>query len=849
MDKKSSDNILFGEWARQRRHILDLTQQELADQVGCARITLRRIEAGALKPSKELAKILLEKLGTPSSNGEAWLQFARGLSGFPEKADSFSSKQITNLPTSLTSFIGREREEQEVIDLIAKNRLVTLVGVGGIGKTRLALRVGQRLLNNYSQGVWFIALDSLSDPTLVSQTVASIFDIREGSTDQPLLERLTYVLSKKSALLIFDNCEHLLAACAQLIKILLENCPNVKILATSREVLNLEGEATYSLPTLSTPDDFTALGAMTDYESIHLFVERASLALPSFRLTKENAQPILNICHRVEGIPLAIELAAAHINILQAKEILKQLNESFSLLARESLTALPRHQTIHASLDWSWGLLSELEQRFMRQLSVFAGGWTLESAQSVCEGNTFRLISSLVKKSLIMVDQRLESDTRYHFHEIVRQYARERLLESDEEENTRTRHLKYFLQLSEKAELGLRGPTQIEWYARLSDERDNIRAALEQADKTDVEAGLYISGKLHRFWESLDLREGARWLAGFLQKSESKRYQLARAKALCIQARIMSIQDYNFACVEAQESLDIYRANGDKSGEIDALLTLGQTLTDSSAPIEKVMNLFESALALSESLGDQWRQAYTLSHMGWRNNYQRSVSVFEKAVKLFKKVGDLESATENMLNLVMRHMINSNLQLAQKRLDEVVKISQNLNSKELKAEILHNSGCIALIRGDYEKANSNLLEAMAIAQELGHRTTFLWTYVRLGYVALREGNLVKAGSIFIETTNDFQKDQNAYGIVFTLEGMASLYITLGKANIAARLIGWANAAREKIEDTRPRLEQADVDKIISACVGKMGQTAFSEAYDQGQKMTLDEAVDLALNTL
>jgi tetratricopeptide (TPR) repeat protein len=309
----------------------------------------------------------------------------------------------------------------------------------------------------------------------------------------------------------------------------------------------------------------------------------------------------------------------------------------------------------------------------------------------------------------------------------------------------------------------------------------------------------------------------------------------------------MSIQDYNFACVEAQESLDIYRANGDKSGEIDALLTLGQTLTDSSAPIEKVMNLFESALALSESLGDQWRQAYTLSHMGWRNNYQRSVSIFEKAVKLFKKVGDLESATENMLNLVMRHMINSNLQLAQKRLDEVVKISQNLNSKELKAEILHNSGCIALIRGDYEKANSNLLEAMAIAQELGHRTTFLWTYVRLGYVALREGNLVKAGSIFIETTNDFQKDQNAYGIVFTLEGMASLYITLGKANIAARLIGWANAAREKIEDTRPRLEQADVDKIISACIGKIGQAAFSEAYDQGQKMTLDEAVTYALN--
>jgi hypothetical protein len=222
--------------------------------VGCARITLRRIESGSLKPSKTLAQILLEKLGTPLTERERWLQFARGLSGFPEKADTFSSTPKTNLPTALTSFIGREKEQAEIINLIATNRLVTIAGVGGIGKTRLALEAGHRQLNDYTHGVWVTAFDSLSDPALVPQTVASIFDIRERSSDQPFLERLIYSLHAKTTLLILDNCEHLLDACAQLIMTLLTHCPNLKVLTTSREILNMEGEAIYYAPTLSIPE-------------------------------------------------------------------------------------------------------------------------------------------------------------------------------------------------------------------------------------------------------------------------------------------------------------------------------------------------------------------------------------------------------------------------------------------------------------------------------------------------------------------------------------------------------------------------------------------------------------------
>src|SRR5215213_3465145 len=276
-----STSISFGAWLRQKRRALDLTQKSFAERVGCAEITVRRMEADAYKPSNELALVLFEKLGIPEPERPQWVSFARGLSGFPGlSVDTSTSKPITNLPTLLTSFVGREKEQDDVIQLIAKNRLITIAGVGGIGKTRLAQQVGQKVLKDYPDGIWFVSLDSLSDPTLVLQTVASIFDIREGSSDQLLLERLLYSLRAKTTLVIFDNCEHLLDSCAQLITTLLTNCPNLKVLATSREILNMEGEATYYTSTLSLPEqDERTIQKILEYESIQLFTERAALVL------------------------------------------------------------------------------------------------------------------------------------------------------------------------------------------------------------------------------------------------------------------------------------------------------------------------------------------------------------------------------------------------------------------------------------------------------------------------------------------------------------------------------------------------------------------------------------------
>ncbi len=430
--------LSFGEWLKRRRGAEGWTQQQLAQKINCSTSALRKIESEERRPSAQIIQQLAQLFKIPEEEHKTFLRFARGdwqaYAGDHVKEAPWrvsSSELQSNLPSHITSFIGREKEQDDAIQLVRKNRLVTLAGIGGIGKTRLAIQVGYQLLSEYSDGVWFVTLESLSDPVRVPQTVATLFDVREG-VDQPITDTLKNVLRHKTLLLILDNCEHLLDACAQLIKTLLAYCPNLRILITSRELLNVEGEAAYYLPSLSMPERNADPENLAEYASIQLFVERATLAQSTFQLTKENSQTILDICRRVDGIPLAIELTAARANILKVEEILKQLRDCFAFLTSDGRMALPRHQTLQASMNWSWGLLSEAEQVFLQQLSVFAGGWTLEAAQAVCDGDVFRLTNALVKKSLIVVDQQSGHETRYRFHEIVRQYAHQKLVESDE---------------------------------------------------------------------------------------------------------------------------------------------------------------------------------------------------------------------------------------------------------------------------------------------------------------------------------------------------------------------------------------------------------------------------------
>jgi tetratricopeptide (TPR) repeat protein len=495
-------------------------------------------------------------------------------------------------------------------------------------------------------------------------------------------------------------------------------------------------------------------------------------------------------------------------------------------------------------------LLADSEKVFLRQLSVFAGGWTLDSAQSVCDGNALNLTNSLAQKSLIMVEQVLEHETRYHFHETLRQYAYEKLVESGEEEAIRIRHLSYFLRLSEKIESGLRGIEQGEWFARAIFERDNLFAALEQASKLDIEAGLYISSRLEAVWERYDVRMGVFWLDEFLQCPESKQYSLARARALCAQSWLLVwLEQIAQARGAVEESLALFIACNDQPGKTDALTLLGVThffLGDKAEGVK----LYQQALALSQTLGDTWRQAKVSYFLGWdHSDIQRAFEYWDKAAALFSEVGDRRSQADILCWVSLFRVLNGDIELAQKYLDEAAILIPFDRNIDIWIDFQVTESTIAIALGDFERAHTLLQKVLVYAEKLGNRFEYLWAKARTGHLALRQQKFREARDVFTETAQEFQKNEETMGVVYTLEGLAGLFIAIGNPKNAAQLIGLSDAMRKATNDPRPLLEQSDVDKVIAACLSKMGEVAFAEAYDEGQVMTIDEAVALALNQL
>ena len=809
------------------------------------------IQAGqysaALKQYQACEQILRKELGMdPQPETRELYKKIRKREIQPVPVKNQSEKRVPqhNLPLQLSSFIGREKEQGEVTHLVARQRLVTLVGAGGIGKTRLALQTGHNVLNDFQDGVWFIGLDSLSDPALTTQTVASVFDLREGS-DRPLLERLIDVLRPKTALLFFDNCEHLLESCAQLITTLLINCPNIKVMATSREVLGINGEAMYSMPSLPLPDPNSAEEWVKN-ASVQLFAERASLVLTSFQVTPENAPAVAGICRRVDGIPLAIELAAAHVNVFQVDEILAQLQQSFALLVNDTRGILPRQQTLRGSIEWSWGLLGEEEQTFLRQLSVFAGGWTLAAAREICTGDVLALSSSLVKKSLIVVDQQTGRETRYRFHDMVREFAREQLMRSGEREKVRTYHLNYFLKLSTQAQLELRGPSRVDWMERLSEERNNLRAALHWAEHISVESGLLLAGRLTRYWESFNLREGVQWLETFLQNQASCDFPAARAGALhAYGVLLIWLQNFEQAQKIAEECIALFRAQRDRAGEVDGLLLFGNSFMFQQDTIA-AQTYGDQALKLARSIKDPWREANALYYLGWvTRDYPRMYDYWEKAISLFREVDDQVSLANALGWISQFRVLNGDFELAESHIEEALQLWQSNKRANIWDNAKIAKSLLLLARGEYEQSRTMLQEIKVTAEETGNIMSRLWTEVRLGYVALRSGNLTEAHHFLKKSAYGFADDGYNVGTLFALEGMAAIYGATGKLARTAQLIGWADAYRAKIRDHRPMTEQADIDKLIAACLAGMGEAAFSDAYEEGATMTIQKAIAFA----
>jgi predicted ATPase/DNA-binding winged helix-turn-helix (wHTH) protein len=478
-----------------------------------------------------------------------------------------ASESKHNLPYQLTSFVGRAQEIAQLEELMTANRLVTLTGAGGAGKTRLAIEVASRLIDAFADGVWLVELAALWDPRLLPQAVAQALKVKEQPT-RPVIETLSDHLASKKLLLVLDNVEHLLEGCVQLVDRVLRRSPDVAVLVTSRERLGITGELTYRVPSLTVPETSETLTPETAlrYEGVRLFVERAKLARFDFELTAQNAPAVASICARLDGMPLAIELAASSLRLMSADELSQRLDQRFALLTDGSRAALPRHRTLRSMLDWSYDLLTEREKAILRRVAVFAGGWTLASAEEVCSGDgidasdVIEQLTSLADKSLVVTDE-LAGATRYRMLETVRQYAVDRLHESGEESRWRGSHLACFVSLAEAFKWEQFGPQQQAWFARIEIEHGNVRAALAWSAESSPAEGVHLAAALDLFWRLHGhVAEGRQWLARLLDAFPIDGPMIERGRGLLGAASLAQTQgDYSAAKRLMQESLALFR--------------------------------------------------------------------------------------------------------------------------------------------------------------------------------------------------------------------------------------------------------------------------------------------------
>ncbi len=669
-----------GDLIRRYREIAGLSQEALAERAGMSPRGLLYLERGRRRPYPDTLRRLADALSLPQQEREALMLASRQRSGAAAPtatqqtaappADPGATEMTTpsaagplhNLPASLSSFIGREHAQARVRELLAAHRLVTLVGPGGVGKTRLALAVAESMLDLYPDGVWLVELAPRADPALVPGAVAQGLGLHE-EPGRSITETLYTYCGDKSMLLLLDNCEHLLAACTALTGTLLRAAPEMHVLATSREALGITGEHRFLVPSLSVPDPgrLPAPELASSYEAVRLFVARAQERRDTFALTMTNARAVVEICARLDGLPLAIELAAARVGIMSVQTIAAHLDDRFRLLTAGSGDAPTRQRTLRATLDWSWALLYARERTLLSRLSVFAGGWTLEAAAGVCADQQTDYwavvdgLDGLVNRSLVQMDESPEGVVRYRLLESVRQHAGERLAEAGEEAATRDGHLSYFLALAEQAVQAFRGAEAGSWLDRLEIEHDNMRAALSWGRAgTKHEEGLQLAAALAPFWEFRGhIAEGRRWLEEMLAAVQGS--PRVRARALNGAGfLVMRSGDYRTALALYQESLAMQRALDDSRGMAVALNNIGNVYVE-MGEYARALPAYAEALELCRAIGDQSGVATEFNNQAEAarglGQYEQAETLALESLGLRREQGDLRGVAESTNNL------------------------------------------------------------------------------------------------------------------------------------------------------------------------------------------------------
>lgn len=711
-----------------------------------------------------------------------------------------------NLPVQVTSFIGRETEIAEIQTLLDTARLITLTGSGGTGKTRLAQQVGTDVSHSFPQGIWLIELASLTDPSQIIPAMAHVFGLQEQPF-VPLVTLVTDYLRDKHVLLLLDNCEHLIQACARLADDLLHQCARLVILATSREALGIAGETVYPTPSLASVD------------ATHLFLERARAVNPHFELNRGNAPAVATICARLDGIPLAIELAAARTKSLSPEQIAARLNDRFRLLVGGSRTAIPRQQTLRALIDWSYDLLSDQEKRLLQFASVFIGGWTLDALEAVAaDPNTLEHLEQLVTKSLVVTQER-ETEMRYFMLETIRQYAREKLFDAQEASTARDRHFSYFNDLSEWMWDTFRSPNSLPMMNRAGDEIENFRAALEWGLENHVQENIRLAANFCVIAATLGiLAEGVASADTAVQHAQAApsvegdahiRRQKLIARALFAQGMV------------------------------------GLGLGD----MPNVLEVLREAIAISRETGDKQMLGYSLGIYYVASLFQSTpdgVQAAQEGFEIFsREVNDRFGLGMAFLNMARIASSRGDESGKAKYFAEIEKMSNEMPGSFQVGMFFLGMGMEERQRGNFDRAKEILEQGLEIFNRLGNSNFKLVIRSELGHVERQTGNVTNARLIYRDTICGWQDMGNRSAIANQLECFGFLDIADERPRRAAKLFGAAEAIRSSTNSTMTDFERLEYDESLAALRPMLTDTEFNALWAEGRSMTMEQAIELA----
>lgn len=771
---------------------------------------------------------------------------------------SFLTVRDDSLPLPLTPLIGREQEATAACLLLGRPevRLVTLTGTGGVGKTRLALRVASELRGNFTDGIWFVSLASLSDPALVVPTIAQALGMKE-TEQQSLHELLRFTLHEKQLLLLLDNFERLISAAPQLVE-LLASCSGLKLLVTSRAVLHVQGEYEFPVSPLALPacEPLPASEALAQSPAVALFLQRAQAVRPDFRLTSGNVAALAEICVRLDGLPLALELGAARMKLFSTQELLAQLDHPLAVLIGGAQDLPVRQQTLRNTIQWSYQLLNMQEQCLFRRLSVFAGGWTVENARAVCTAGAERGrdsligdITSLLDKSLLQIIHQEGKESRLYLLETIREYAAECLEASGEQAMTHLAHAHYYLRLAEEAESNLRGPQQAEWVERLNREYANLRAALQWClDHQEPLLALRLATALAEFWLLHGpVSEGHVFLEHALAQGEGAPTRLLARATGALGWLVCAKGDFDQAERWCEQSLSLFSHLGEPREIALTLYRLGyiRLFKGESARAQQQL---EEALSQFRAIADRLGTADTLHTLGnaalAQGKYTQARHQLEESLALYRETNAPSGIADALYLLGSTTFQQGELLQAQTYFEESLVLCKHIGHKRGAALTRLAQGLVALVQEEYAQAQSLLEEGLSLTRAGGWKEQIAWGAYGLGWVACAQSDYPTARARFEEAISLCREVGNQIFTAYYLDGLATVGLALGHVTWAAQVWGAAERVRTTGNIAVPPILRRVNEQLQVSLQAHLGEETFRAMQAQGQRMTLDEVLDL-----